>query len=66
MCGYLSDEGGGMFSHIVTGFGMSSFGYTIVYAFCYMLEDDDEFLFPWVAGILNVLLILVVYSYLFL
>ena len=64
--GYILDDGVGMFSHIASGFLMSFFGYAIVYAFCYMLEDDDEILFPWVAGILNVLLILVIYSYLFL
>lgn len=64
--GYLSDDGVGMFSHIASGFIMSSFGYTIVGAICGVLDDESEFLFPWVAGILNVLLILVVYSYLFL
>ena len=66
VCGYISDTGGGMFSHIVTGFVMSFIGYTIVYVFCYMLEGDDEFLFPWVAGIFNVILILDVYIFLFL
>ena len=66
VAGYLLDTGVGMFSHIATGFVISFMGYTIVYAFCYMLEDDDEFLFPWVTGILNVILILVIYSYLFL
>lgn len=65
VCGYISDEGGGMFSHIVTGLFMSYSGYIIVGVICYMLDEDGE-LFPWVAGILNVLLILVVYSYLFL
>lgn len=65
--GYLLDDGVGMFSHIASGFLMSFFGYAIVGAICGVLDDDDgEFLFPWVAGILNVLLILVVYSYLFL
>ena len=64
--GYLLDDGVGMFSHIATGFLMSWMGYTIVYAFCGMIDDDGEFLFPWVAGILNVLLILVIYSHLFL
>ena len=66
VAGYLSDDGVGMFSHIVTGFFMSFIGYTIVYVFCYMLEGDDEFLFPWVAGIFNVILILDVYIFLFL
>ena len=64
--GYLLDDGVGMFSHIVTGFVMSFIGYAIVYAICGVLDDEREFLFPWVAGILNVLLILVIYSYLFL
>ena len=64
--GYILDDGVGMFSHIASGFVMSFFGYAIVYAICGVLEDDDEILFPWVAGILNVLLILVIYSYLFL
>ena len=66
VCGYLSDDGVGMFSHIATGFVMSFIGYTIVYAICGMIDEDGEFLFPWVAGILNVILILVIYSYLFL
>ena len=66
VCGYISDDGVGMFSHIVTGFLMSFAVSTIVYAFCGMLDGDGEFLFPWVAGIFNVLLILVIYSYLFL
>ena len=66
VCGYLSDDGVGMFSHIATGFVMSFIGYAIVYAICGVLDDDSEFLFPWVAGILNVLLILCVYSFLFL
>ena len=66
MCGYISDDGVGMFSHIVTGFLMSFAVSTIVYAICGMLDGDGEFLFPWVAGIFNVLLILVIYSYLFL
>ena len=66
VCGYLSDDGVGMFSHIATGFVMSIFGYTIVYAICGMLDDDGETLFPWVAGIFNVILILDVYVYLFL
>ena len=62
--GYLFDDGG-MFSHIVTGFLMSWAGYIIVGAICYMLDEDGE-LFPWVAGILNVILILDVYIFLFL
>ena len=64
--GYLLGDGVGMFSHIASGFLMSFFGYAIVYAICGVLDDDSEFLFPWVAGILNVLLILVIYSHLFL
>lgn len=64
--GYLLDDGVGMFSHIVNGFFISYSGYIIVGAICGMLDDGSEFLFPWVAGILNVLLILVIYSYLFL
>ena len=63
--GYISDEGGGMFSHIVTGFFISYFGYIIVGVICYMLDEDGE-LFPWVAGILNILLICDVYIFLFL
>lgn len=65
VCGYISDEGGGMFSHIVTGLGMSFTGYIIVGVICYMLDEDGE-LFPWVAGILNILLICDVYIFLFL
>lgn len=64
--GYLSDTGGGMFSHIVTGFVMSFIGYVIVYVICGVLDGDGEFLFPWVAGILNVFLIFDVYIYIFL
>ena len=64
--GYLADDGVGMFSHIATGFVMSFIGYAVVYAICGMLDGDGEFLFPWVAGILNVLLIFDVYSFLFL
>ena len=64
--GYLFDDGVGMFSHIATGFVMSFIGYAVVYAICGVLDDDSEFLFPWVAGILNVILILDVYSFLFL
>ena len=66
VCGYISDDGVGMFSHIATGFLMSFMGYTIVYVICGMLDEDGEFLFPWVAGILNVILILDVYIFLFL
>ena len=64
--GYILDDGVGMFSHIASGFVMSFIGYAVVYAFCGILDDDGEFLFPWVAGILNVLLILDVYCFLFL
>ena len=64
--GYITDTGGGMFSHIVTGFVMSFIGYTFVYVICGMLDGDGEFLFPWVAGIFNALLIFDVYIYLFL
>ena len=64
--GYIFDDGVGMFSHIASGFVMSFIGYAVVYAFCGILDDDGEFLFPWVAGILNVILILDVYVYLFL
>ena len=63
--GYLLDDGG-MFSHIATGFVMSFIGYAVVYAFCGVLDDEREFLFPWVAGILNVILIFDVYIFLFL
>ena len=66
VCGYISDDGVGMFSHIASGFLMSFFGYAIVYAICGVLDDDSEFLFPWVAGILNVILIFDVYIFLFL
>lgn len=65
VCGYLSDDGAGMFSHIVTGLSISYFGYIFVGVICYMLDEDGE-LFPWVAGILNVLLIFDVYIFLFL
>ena len=65
--GYLADDGVGMFSHIAKGFLISVFGYAIVGAICGVLDNDDgEFLFPWVAGILNILLILDVYCFLFL
>lgn len=66
VCGYITDTGGGMFSHIVTGFFMSVIGYTFVYVICGMLDGDGESLFPWVAGIFNVLLIFDVYIFLFL
>ena len=67
VCGYITDIGGGMFSHIASGFLLSFFGYAIVYAICGVLDNDDgEFLFPWVAGIFNILLIFDVYSFLFL
>ena len=65
VCGYLADDGVGMFSHIVTGLFISYSGYIIVGVICYMLDEDGE-LFPWVAGILNVILILDVYCFLFL
>ena len=64
VCGYITDIGS-MFSHIANGFVMSFIGYTVVGVICYMLDEDGE-LFPWVAGIFNVILILVVYSFLFL
>lgn len=64
VCGYISDDGS-MFSHIVTGLFFSFSGYIIVGLICYMIDEDGE-LFPWVAGILNVILILDVYIFLFL
>ena len=64
VCGYITDIGS-MFSHIANGFLMSFIGYTVVGVICYMLDEDGE-LFPWVAGILNVLLIFDVYIFLFL
>ena len=64
--GYLLDDGVGMFSHIARGFVMSFIGYAIVYASCGIIDEDGEFLFPWVAGILNVLLIFDVYIFLLL
>ena len=64
--GYISDDWWlGMFSHIVTGLFFSFSGYIIVGLICYMLDEDGE-LFTWVAGILNVILILDVYIFLFL
>ena len=65
VCGYITDIGC-MFSHIANGFFMSVIGYTFVYVICGMLDGDGESLFPWVAGILNVLLIFDVYIFLFL
>ena len=66
VCGYISDDAVVKFSHIANGFFMSFIGYTFVYAICGMLDDDGETLFPWVAGILNVILIFDVYIFLFL
>ena len=66
VCGYITDDGIGMFSHIVTGFFISYSGYTFVYVICGILDGDGESLFPWVAGIFNVLLIFDVYIFLFL
>ena len=63
--GYLSDDCI-MYSHIVTGFFASFAVYIIVGLICYMIDEDGEFLFPWVAGILNVLLIYEIYILLFL
>ena len=63
--GYLSDDGVGMFSHIVTGLFISYIAYIIVGVICYMIDEDGE-LFLWVVGILNVLLIFDVYIFLFL
>ena len=63
--GYISDDGVGMFSHIVNSFFISFAGYIIVGVICYMLDEDGE-LFPWVAGILNILLIFDIYILLFL
>ena len=64
VCGYITDIGS-IFSHIANGFLMSFMGYTIVGVICYMLDEYGE-LFLWVAGILNVILILDVYIFLFL
>ena len=66
VCGYLSDDAVVKFSHIANGFFMSVIGYIFVYVICGMLDGDGESLFPWVAGIFNVLLILDVYCFLFL
>ena len=65
VCGYITDTGC-IFSHIANGFVISFMGYTFVYVICGMLDGDGESLFPWVAGIFNVLLILDVYIFLFL
>ena len=65
VCGYITDIGS-IFSHIANGFFMSVIGYTFVYVICGMLDGDGESLFPWVAGILNVLLIFDIYIFLFL
>ena len=64
VCGYITDTGC-MFSHIANGFVMSFIGYAVVGFICYMIDEDGE-LFPWVAGILNVILIFDVYIFLFL
>ena len=63
--GYITDIGC-MFSHIANGFAMSVIGYTTVYIICGMLDGDGKTLFPWVAGIFNILLIFDVYIFLFL
>ena len=65
VCGYITDTGC-IFSHIANGFVISFMGYTFVYVICGMLDGDGESLFPWVAGIFNVLLIFDVYIFLFL
>lgn len=49
---------GGIFSHIVTRLFIPCGLYLAIRAICHGFDvDDDEFLFPWVAGILNVYLI---------
>ena len=63
--GYISDDGC-MFSQIAMGFFTSFTVYMFVGLICGMIDEDGEFLFPWVAGILNVLLIFDVYILLFL
>ena len=63
--GYISDDGC-MFSQIVAGLFTSYAVYIIVGFICYMIDEDGEFLFPWVAGILNVILIFNIYILLFL
>ena len=65
VCGYITDDGC-MPSHIANAFFMSVIGYSFVYVICGMLDGDGESLFPWVAGIFNVLLIFDVYIFLFL
>ena len=65
VCGYLFDDGVGMFSHIVAGLFTSFAVYIFVGLICYML-DEDGVIFHWVVGILNVLLIFDVYILLFL
>lgn len=65
VCGYITDTGC-IFSHIANGFVISFMGYTFVYVICGMLDGDGESLFPWVAGIFNVILIFDVYIFLFL
>ena len=65
VCGYISDDCI-MSSHIVNGFFMSVIGYIFVYVICGVLDGDGESLFPWVAGIFNVLLIFDIYIFLFL
>lgn len=66
VCGYISDDAVVRFSHIANGFFMSIIGYTFVYVICGALDGDGETLFPWVAGIFNVILIFDVYIFLFL
>ena len=66
VCGYLSDTPVVRFSHIANGFVMSVTGYIFVYVICGMLDGDGKSLFPWVAGIFNILLIFDVYIFLFL
>lgn len=66
VCGYITDDAVVRFSHIANGFFMSVLGYTFVYVICGALDGDGETLFPWVAGIFNILLIFDVYIFLFL
>lgn len=66
VCGYITDDAVVRFSHIANGFFMSVIGYTFVYVICGALDGDGETLFPWVAGIFNVILIFDVYIFLFL
>ena len=66
VCGYITDDAVVRFSHIANGFFMSVIGYIFVYVICGVLDEDGETLFPWVAGIFNVLLIFDVYIFLFL